>query len=96
MLSELETALLDQTPPAQQENPNLHELPHLVVDGIPTPVDKMTQVSVEFFYRLSLHTRSRGYKTFFCSTQLSMKFYLFINVEMPAIVGISTFMSKKK
>lgn len=46
ILSELETALTEQTPPAQQENPNLHELPHLVVDGIPTPVDKMTQVCV--------------------------------------------------
>lgn len=49
VLSELETALLDQTPPAQQENPNLHELPHLVVDGIPTPVDKMTQAQLRNF-----------------------------------------------
>ena len=30
-----------------------------------------------------------------CSTQLSMKFFLLINVEMPTIVGISTFMSRK-
>ena len=30
-----------------------------------------------------------------CSTQLSMKFFLLINVEMPIIVGILTFMSRK-
>ena len=32
-------------------------------------------------------------KLFSCSTQLSMKFFLFINVKMPTIVGILTFMS---
>ena len=30
-----------------------------------------------------------------CSTQLSMKFFLRINVKMPTIVGILTFMSGK-
>ena len=30
-----------------------------------------------------------------CSTQLSMKFFLLINVKMPIIVGILTFMSRK-
>ena len=30
-----------------------------------------------------------------CSTQLSMKFFLLINVKMPIIVGILTFMSGK-
>ena len=34
-------------------------------------------------------------KLFSCSTQLSMKFFLLINVKMPAIVGILTFMSRK-
>ena len=34
-------------------------------------------------------------KLFSCSTQLSMKFFLLINVKMPTIVGILTFMSKK-
>ena len=34
-------------------------------------------------------------KLFSCSTQLSMKFFLLINVEMPAIVGISTFTGRK-
>ena len=34
-------------------------------------------------------------KLFTCSTQLSMKFFLLINVKMPTIVGILTFMSGK-
>ena len=34
-------------------------------------------------------------KLFSCSTQLSMKFFLFINVKMPTIVGILTFISWK-
>ena len=29
-----------------------------------------------------------------CSTQLSMKFFLLINVKMPTIVGVLTFMSR--
>ena len=32
-------------------------------------------------------------KLFSCSAQLSMKFFLLINVKMPTIVGILTFMS---
>ena len=32
-------------------------------------------------------------KLFSCSTQLSMKFILLINVKMPTIVGILTFIS---
>ena len=34
-------------------------------------------------------------KLFSCSTELSMKFFLLINVKMPTIVGILTFMSRK-
>ena len=30
-----------------------------------------------------------------CSTQLSLKFFLLINVKMPTIVGILIFMSRK-
>ena len=43
-MQDLENALAQQAPPAQADNSNLHELPPLVIDGIPTPVDKMTQV----------------------------------------------------
>ena len=35
-------------------------------------------------------------KKFSGSTQLSMEFFLIINVNMPIIVGILTFMSRKK
>ena len=34
-------------------------------------------------------------KKILCLIQLSMKFFLLINVKMPTIVGISTFMSRK-
>ena len=34
-------------------------------------------------------------KLFSCSIQLSMTFFLFINVKMPTIIGILTFMSGK-
>ena len=34
-------------------------------------------------------------KLFSCSTQLSIKFFLLINVKMPTIVGILIFMSGK-
>ena len=34
-------------------------------------------------------------KLFSCSTQLSMNFLLLINVKMPTIVGILTFISRK-
>ena len=34
-------------------------------------------------------------KLFSCSAQLSMKVFLLINVKMPTIVGILTFMSRK-
>ena len=30
-----------------------------------------------------------------CSTQLSMKFFMLINIKMPTVVGILTFMSGK-
>ena len=33
------------------------------------------------------------YKTFSCSTQLSMKFIMLINVKMPTTVGMLTFIS---
>ena len=38
-------------------------------------------------------TRPRGYKTLFIPNQLRTKFILLINVKMPTIVGILTFIS---
>ena len=54
------------------------------------------QVLIEFNYSQWAFenvaaTRPQGYKTFSCSTQLSTKFFLVINVKMPTIVGILTF-----
>ena len=34
-------------------------------------------------------------KLFLCSTQLSMEFFLLVNVKMPTFVGILTFISRK-
>ena len=36
----------------------------------------------------------RAIKNTLCSTQLSTKFFLLMNVKMPTIVGILTFMSR--
>lgn len=47
VMPNLESALAQQAPPAHRDDPSLHELPPLVIDGIPTPVDKMTQVCAE-------------------------------------------------
>lgn len=48
-MQELEAALAQQAPPQTQDDPTLHELPPLVIDGIPTPVEKMTQVFYNSF-----------------------------------------------
>ena len=43
--------------------------------------------------RLNNHSGPEVIKLFSCSTQLSRKFILLINVKMPTIVGILTFVS---
>ena len=45
--------------------------------------------------RAEMGSGLEGIKLFSCSPQLSMKFLLLINVKMPTIVGILTFMSRK-
>ena len=40
-------------------------------------------------------SRPRGDKTFFILNSIEHDFFLLINVKMPTIVGISTFMSRK-
>lgn len=47
IVQELEQSLNEQTPPTQPDTSGLHELPPLNIDGIPTPVDKMTQVRLK-------------------------------------------------
>jgi hypothetical protein len=53
-MTELENALAQQTPPMPTEDPSRHELPPLVIDGIPTPVEKMTQAQLRAFIPLML------------------------------------------
>ncbi|KAF2364949.1 Nuclear respiratory factor 1 NLS/DNA-binding dimerization domain [Trinorchestia longiramus] len=61
IMAELETALALQAPPPPQEDPSLYELPPLVIDGIPTPVEKMTQAQLRAFIPLMLkYSTGRG------------------------------------
>lgn len=53
-MDELESALAQQAPPPVQEDPSLYELPPLIIDGIPTPVEKMTQAQLRAFIPLML------------------------------------------
>ena len=45
------------------------------------------------YYLINFQNWSWGYKTFTYSTKLSTKFFLLINVKMPTIIGILTFIS---
>ena len=53
-----------------------------------------SRINMAFSFRSSL-IRPEVIKFFSCSTQLSMKFFLLINVKMSTIVGILTFVSRK-
>ena len=53
-MSELETALAQQAPPVPASDPTRYELPPLVIEGIPTPVEKMTQAQLRAFIPLML------------------------------------------
>ncbi|KAL0901127.1 hypothetical protein ABMA27_006443 [Loxostege sticticalis] len=62
IMEELENALAqqfglggcEQAPPPPQDDPSLFELPPLIIDGIPTPVEKMTQAQLRAFIPLML------------------------------------------
>ncbi|XP_014247206.1 DNA-binding protein Ewg [Cimex lectularius] len=61
IIDELESALAQQAPPPVQEDPSLYELPPLIIDGIPTPVEKMTQAQLRAFIPLMLkYSTGRG------------------------------------
>ena len=49
IVQDLEIALAQQAPNTQNDDPSLFELPPLVIDGIPTPVDKMAQQQLRMF-----------------------------------------------
>lgn len=61
IMEELDTALANQAPPPTQDDPNMFELPPLVIDGIPTPVEQMTQAQLRAFIPLMLkYSTGRG------------------------------------
>ncbi|XP_022914789.1 DNA-binding protein Ewg isoform X5 [Onthophagus taurus] len=61
IMEELESALAHQAPPPVQDDPTLFELPPLIIDGIPTPVEKMTQAQLRAFIPLMLkYSTGRG------------------------------------
>merc|ERR1719278_173846 len=61
IMSELENALAQHAPPIKVEDPSRHEMPPLVIDGIPTPVEKMTQAQLRAFIPLMLkYSTGRG------------------------------------
>ena len=57
--------------------------------------------SSKFIFRIFCVSRDDSFlgpeviKLFSCSTLLNMKFFLLLNVKMPTIVGILTFISRK-
>ena len=61
-----------------------------VCSGLSVPIFR-TLTEVNRFMESGLEV----IKLISCATQLSMKFILLINVEMPTSVGISTFMVRK-
>ncbi|XP_065067373.1 DNA-binding protein P3A2-like isoform X1 [Rhopilema esculentum] len=61
IMNDLDNALQQQAPQPQPDTSGLHELPPLVVDGIPTPVDKMTQAQLRAFIPVMLkYSTGRG------------------------------------
>lgn len=61
IMNELEQSLAAQAPPLVKSDSGKHELPPLVVDGIPTPVEKMTQAQLRAFIPLMLkYSTGRG------------------------------------
>ncbi|XP_022256324.1 DNA-binding protein P3A2-like isoform X2 [Limulus polyphemus] len=61
VMQELDVALAHHAPPQNPDDPTLHELPPLVIDGIPTPVEKMTQAQLRAFIPLMLkYSTGRG------------------------------------
>ncbi|XP_071488104.1 DNA-binding protein P3A2-like [Diadema antillarum] len=61
ILQDLDSALAQRAPQQTIDNSDLYELPPLVIDGIPTPVNKMTQAQLRAFIPLMLkYSTGRG------------------------------------
>ena len=65
--------------------------PHVTADGQAKTLDILIYRVRMLFWNKS---GPKVIKLFSCSTQLSIKFILLINVKMPTIVGILTFISR--
>lgn len=75
IMDQLDTALAQHAPPPIPDDPTLYELPPLILDGIPTPVEKMTQAQLRAFIPLMLKY-STGEKLnidFICNEVSSIK-----------------------
>ena len=55
----------------------------------------IAQLSTVVMLKQSSRSGPEVIKLFLCSTQLSIKFLLLINVKMTIIIGILTFMNRK-
>lgn len=73
IMEELEHALSQHAPPPVPDDPSLYELPPLILDGIPTPVEKMTQAQLRAFIPLMLKY-STGKLTLLVYENCSRKF----------------------
>lgn len=80
-MEELEHALAQQAPPPVQDDPSLYELPPLIIDGIPTPVEKMTQAQLRAFIPLMLKYSARKYCFFFLFINTNLYYRNLINFQ---------------
>lgn len=76
-MDELESALAQQAPPKVQDDPSLFELPPLIIDGIPTPVEKMTQAQLRAFIPLMLKYSTGEIQT---GRFAKKKFWTFVSI----------------
>ena len=85
-MSELENALAQHAPPIKVEDPTRHEMPPLVIDGIPTPVEKMTQAQLRAFIPLMLKYSTGKYRRY---RQILKKFLNSITTKQaPAVANL--------
>ena len=73
---------------------NLYILPRMTVCCVQNIYDDALFQYFLFLFQ-SLYLGPKVIKLFSCSTQLSMKFSLLINMKMPTIVGIFIFVSRE-
>ena len=96
--------------PASYQHPKVQNF--LRVDSLPPQINESSPLVLSllcpcYHFNTHVHTFShfsyilniqgpKVIKLFSCLTQFSMKFFLLLNIKMPTIVGILTFVSRKK